>query len=349
LYQEIDTEKMFELRQTLPVVDVRSPGEFLQGHIPRAHNIFLFDNDQRAQVGTCYKRSGRAAAVLLGMELIGPQIAQKVRQAMDLDSSKIIVHCWRGGMRSSSMALFFHFAGLQCYVLKGGHKAYRAYIRQRFGLKAPLIVLGGMTGSGKTEYLRGLQSRGLQILDLEGLANHKGSAFGSIGQEGEQPSNEQFENNLAEEWRQLDFTKPIIVEDESKAIGKVGIPDPLFLQIRSSPVIKLEISREERIKRLVEEYTGSDLQSLKESTLKISERLGGLNTKMIIEAIETQNYTTATDLLLNYYDKTYDHGLSKRSHGVYPLALNEVRMDRRLDKIAAMIDDLFAEIETVGP
>ncbi|MEI8347025.1 MAG: tRNA 2-selenouridine(34) synthase MnmH [Pseudomonadota bacterium] len=346
MIKEIAPEEFLELRQHLPVIDVRSPGEFILGHIPNAHNVYLFNDEERAQVGTKYKQAGREPAVFLGLELIGPQIAAKILQAKNISNKELLIHCWRGGMRSQSMAWAFNLIGIDCHVLLGGYKAYRAHIRQSFEKKALIVILGGMTGTGKSEYLRALNERGFQALDLEKLANHKGSSFGAIGQ-AQQPSNEQFENDLFDHWQQVDFSCPLLIEDESQAIGKVGIPNPLYLQMRSAPVIKLEISREERIKRLVAEYATTELQSLKDAVYRIKDKLGGLSTKMAQDAIDAKDFSTATDLLLNYYDKTYEHGLSKRRSPVSPLLLNDVRTDKRLDRIADMIEDLFSD--TVGP
>jgi tRNA 2-selenouridine synthase len=222
-----------------------------------------------------------------------------------------MVHCWRGGMRSGSMAWLFETAGFKVYLLKGGYKAYRAYIRQQFTEKSKLIVLGGMTGSGKTEILHEMKKQGAQVLDLEGIAHHKGSVFGALGQNN-QPTNENFENLLAKVWLELDSDQPIWVEDESKSIGSVWINDALFQRMRQTVVIKMHIPKSERIKRLVNEYACFDPNVLAQLISKIEKRLGGQNVKLAYECLKIRDYATVADITLTYYDKAYRHGLEKR-------------------------------------
>lgn len=308
----LNPEEFLELGKTLPMIDVRTPAEFEEGHIPDALNIPIFTNEERALVGTKYKRASKDAAVLLGLELVGPKLAKFVKMAKKFAPQKeIMVHCWRGGMRSGSMAWLFETAGFKVYLLKGGYKAYRGYIRNQFAEKSELVVLGGMTGSGKTEVLLEMQKKGAQILDLEGVAHHKGSVFGALGQ-ADQPTNENFENELAKVWLELDPNKPIWVEDESKSIGSVWINDALFHRMRKTDVVKILIPKSERIKRLVEEYACFDSEILAQMISKIGKRLGGLNVKLAFESLEKGDYATVADITLSYYDKAYRHGLAKR-------------------------------------
>jgi len=185
----------------LPVIDVRSPGEYDHAHIPHAINIPLFDNEERAKVGTRYKQVGKDSAVLLGLELVGPKLADFVKKArrLNLTGQEVLVHCWRGGMRSGSFAWLLNTAGIKARTLEGGYKAYRSQVLAAFAEPARMIY-GGKTGSGKTEILHELAKQGEQVIDLEALANHKGSSYGAIGQE-PQPSSEQFENKLFAVWR----------------------------------------------------------------------------------------------------------------------------------------------------
>jgi tRNA 2-selenouridine synthase len=308
----LSPEEFLKLGKSLPMIDVRTPAEFEEGHIPDALNIPIFTNEERVLVGTKYKRASKDSAVLLGLELVGPKLANFVKQAKRFAPNKeIMVHCWRGGMRSGSMAWLFETAGFKVYLLKGGYKAYRGYIRKQFAEKSELVVLGGMTGSGKTEVLHEMQKQGAQVLDLEGVAHHKGSVFGSLGQT-DQPSNENFENELAKVWLDLDPNQPIWVEDESKSIGSVWINDALFHRMRQTDVVKILIPKSERIKRLVEEYACFDSEILAHMISKIGKRLGGLNVKLAEECLEKGDYATVADITLNYYDKAYRHGLSKR-------------------------------------
>jgi len=194
-----------------------------------------------------------------------------------------------------------------------------------------------MTGSGKTEILREIGNLGEQILDLEKIAHHKGSAFGALGQE-EQPTNEQFENNLFEDWKKLDLSKQIWLEDESQLIGKVRIPDPLFKQMRTTNVIKLELNKKKRVERLMKEYTGFDTKPLIDSITNIARRLGGLDTQKAIKAVEKGDFRTAIDIVLSYYDKTYTYGLEKRKdQTVLSLQLDEDNPKRSAEIVIAFM------------
>ena len=311
--EKLIIDKFLPLTDTLPLVDVRSPAEYEHAHIPGAVNIPLFDNEERKQVGIRYKLGGKENAVLLGLKYVGPKMVDFVKEAKKLaKDKKIMVHCWRGGMRSGSMAWLFETAGLKTYTLDGGYKAYRQYIRANFSIPVNMIILGGYTGSGKTAVLQELKKLGQQFLDVEGIAHHKGSVFGPLGQE-KQPSNEQFENNMADAWRKFDFLKLIWVEDESRHLGRCGIPDPLFKQMRESPVVKMIIPKEERIKRLVDEYGFFQEEELLEQLEKIRERLGGQFTNEAVKALHSGNLAKVADLTLRYYDKAYEYGISKRN------------------------------------
>ncbi len=308
----LEPKEFLELGKTIPMVDVRTSAEFENGHIPGASNLPIFTNDERAVVGTKYKRAGKDSAVLLGLELVGPKLARFVRMAKKISPQKeILIHCWRGGMRSGSMAWLFETAGFKVFLLKGGYKAYRSYIREQFAQKSKVLVLGGMTGSGKTEVLHEMQKQGAQVLDLEGVANHKGSVFGALGQE-DQPTNENFENELAKHWLDFDNDKPVWLEDESKSIGSVWINDALFDRMRTAEVVKMDLPKQERINRLVKEYACFDREVLAHMISKIEKRLGGLNVKKSYESLETNDFATVADITLSYYDKAYNHGLEKR-------------------------------------
>ena len=180
------------------------------GHIPGAVNIPLFDDQERAAVGTKYKKEGRLPAILEGLRQTGPVMASKLGQGLSAaKDGKLLVHCWRGGMRSEAMAWLFSLADLEVYILEGGYKSYRHHILEKLSEKRKMIILGGMTGSSKTHILRNLKSRGQQIIDLEQIANHKGSAFGALGQK-PQPSTEQFGNLLYDELAKLQNTLPFL-------------------------------------------------------------------------------------------------------------------------------------------
>ncbi len=203
LLKRIDISEFLDLRKTIPLIDVRSEKEFTQAHIPEALNIPIFNNEIREKVGISYKKNGRRAATLLGLKLIGNKFADFAQKAIKYSkSNKVLVYCWRGGMRSSSMAWLFDLVGLDVYLLEGGYKSYRRLAQEQFAKQCDYMIVGGMTGSGKTKILKELQAQNEQVVDLEGLANHKGSAFGMLG-EAAQPTTEQFENNLFEVLRKF--------------------------------------------------------------------------------------------------------------------------------------------------
>ncbi len=310
--------------QTQPILDVRSPGEYAHAHVPGAINMPLFDDAERAQVGTKYKQAGRDQAVLLGLEMVGPKLAGFVRQTRKLTppGKDVLVHCWRGGMRSGSMAWLLNTAGFRAETLEGGYKAYRNTVLESLAEPRNLLILGGKTGSGKTDVLKQLAAQGEQIIDLEGLAHHKGSSYGAIGQL-PQPTSEQFENLVYDQWRQLDPDQRIWLEDESRNVGSCYIAPPLWKQMRAAPVAFLDVPKQIRISRLVQEYTGIDHALLVEATQRIEKRLGGLALKQALAALAENDYATVADLTLVYYDKAYLHGLSQRDpHTVFPLPVH---------------------------
>ncbi len=299
--------------EALPVVDVRSPGEFAQGHIPGAVNIPLFSNEERAQVGTTYKQVSQEEALLLGLEFVGPKMADFVRESKVLaPENEILVHCWRGGMRSGSFGWLLETAGMKVSTLVGGYKAFRNEVLAGFMIPQNIIILGGKTGSGKTEILHQLRKLGEQVIDLEGLAHHKGSSYGAIGQL-PQPSSEHFENRIYNQWRRLDPSRRVWVEDESRTVGRCLIPQNVWTQMQNAPVVMVDMDKATRIERLVREYACYDIDLLHEATNRIQKRLGGQHHKAAIEALGQNDFATVADITLTYYDKAYQHGSGNRN------------------------------------
>ncbi len=313
--RKLSPDEFLRHRAQIPVVDVRSPGEFSCGHIPGAVNIPLFDDLQRAEVGTLYKKEGTEKAVLRGIDLAAPQMSAKLSLALELASGRqLLVHCWRGGMRSEAMAWLFSTGGIKAMVLEGGYKAYRNHILSDLTGSRKFIILGGLTGSGKTGILKHMMSAGVQVTDLENLASHRGSAFGALGQP-PQPSSEHFANLLYDDLEGKNDESRIWLEDESRNIGTVFLPDGFFGQMQSAPVVALMMSIETRMPRLLEEYTSFPADQIEASVLRISKRLGGDRTREALEALKRDDYRTAIRITLEYYDKSYNYGLSKRPAG----------------------------------
>ncbi|HEX8428992.1 tRNA 2-selenouridine(34) synthase MnmH [Hymenobacter sp.] len=298
--------------ENTPVLDVRAPIEYNQGHIPGALSFPLFSDEERARIGTTYKQTSQEKAVLLGLDLFGPKMSQMVKVASKLAPAKEVrVHCWRGGMRSGAVQWLLELAGFKVHLLNKGYKEYRQWVLTQFTTPRPLLVLGGLTGSGKTDVLHELARLHEPVADLEGLASHKGSAFGSIGLP-PQPTQEQFENDLAATLAQLSVEAPVWVEDESRTIGGIHVPPPLFRQMSEAPLVVLEIPRMVRVRKLAEEYGREDPGALATSILRIRKRLGGLATKEALSAIAEDDMEKMVSLVLDYYDKTYNHGLEGR-------------------------------------
>lgn len=313
MIQTLNIVAFLKLSDNIPVIDVRTPLEFDHAHITGAHNLPIFSNEERVKVGTTYKQRSREEAILLGFDLTGPKWSGFIQQALTIaPDKKILIHCWRGGMRSGAMAWALNLYGFEVYLLEGGYKKYRNWVLEKFSENYPIIILGGMTGSGKTQTLVKLKELNQQVIDLEDLAQHQGSSYGSMGYL-KQPSQEHFENLLASQLIKIDKTKPIWLEDESLSIGKCFIPNSIFYLMRESPLLKLEVPFQERVDFLVEEYGKLNKEFLIESTVRIGKRLGPEQTRDAIAAINEDRMEVFIKLVLVYYDKTYSNGQGKRS------------------------------------
>lgn len=321
------------LGQRGTIIDVRSPSEFKQGHLPHSHSLPLFDDDERALIGTAYKRKSRIEAIDLGLSILAEKIEVWINRAELLDSKQINVLCWRGGMRSGFAAQLLESCGYQSSTLIGGYKTFRRRVLATWnGLpstKIKLFVVGGLTGSGKTKILSALKKLGEQVLDLEDLAQHRGSAFGHIGLS-QQPTQEQFENQLADEWLKFDLTQPIWIEDESRLIGKCHLPSKLYEMMQQAPLFYLECSEEERLQNLLQLYGSASRETLINATQCLMRRLGTQLTSQIIELIQSGDLLNATKHLMIYYDKTYSHQLKKRTSPIHRFESPDEEEVRRL-------------------
>lgn len=311
MIENIDMSSFLQMKDSFPVVDVRSPIEFEKGHIPGSYNIPLFSNDERAAIGTLYKKEGQDEAVKLGESFANPKIDWYLTEVEKVaPKGPVIVTCFRGGLRSRRFSMLLDQNGIEVYRLEKGYKSFRRAAGKSFSLSREILLLGGRTGSGKTDVLKELKKAGEAVIDLEGLANHRGSAFGSIGL-GDQPTTEQFENNLFEKLRETAGHVPLWIEDESLNIGRVYLPKVFHVLMKSSPMIILDLPIELRVERLCRDYAQCGKEPLIEAVNRISKRLGGENSVQAIRAIEEGNLSYAATLTLRYYDKCYDYGLER--------------------------------------
>ena len=313
-------------RTSGPLLDARSPCEFNQGHWPGAINLPLFSDAERAEIGKTYKSQGRLKAILLGLKITSPKINQfnnflesfKVKHSpKDKDNesnSYLKIYCWRGGMRSASIGWLATQLKLKPLILIGGYKHYRRWVLNQFEKKWRIKLLGGKTGTGKTDLLLSIKQKGISTIDLEGLANHRGSSFGGLGLP-LQPRSEHFENLLAEnlEICRINSTEEIWMENESANLGCCRIPHELYKQMKQAPIIEINKTRKERINQLVKVYAKHNKEELKEATSRISRRLGPQRTAVALNAIEDGEWEQACEALLDYYDKCYEYELSKSS------------------------------------
>ena len=342
--EKIHIDPFLELAKQHPLLDVRSPGEFNHAHIPGAYSLPLFSDEERKIVGTAYKQESREQAIKIGLDFFGVKMKRMVEEVESVvknrkwgigaelqtkDSRLVLVHCWRGGMRSEAVAWLLNLYGFKVYTLMGGYKKFRNYVLDSFKLPYKFNILGGYTGSGKTELLKTLQEQGEKIVDLEGIANHKGSAFGRIGLP-PQPGQEMFENLLALELQNKsmvngelsnkdDSHSPLTIhystiwlEDESQRIGQVNIPPELWNTMRKSPLIFLDIPFEERLKHIIQEYGSLNLEEVTAAIGRISNKLGHLNAKTSILLLKEGKIAESFDILLKYYDKHYFKSLHNR-------------------------------------
>ena len=303
---------------TSPIIDVRSPSEYSKGHWPGAINIPLFTNSEREIIGKSYKKESRLKAIFNGLKITMPKTTKFLEIIMQATSKQVKgnkslrIYCWRGGMRSNSFAWLARTIGIKTYLLKGGYKNYRKWVLNQFESDLPIRLIGGKTGTGKTDLLNYINDKKIFVIDLEGIANHRGSSFGSLGMK-RQPSTQQFENILAESLDKFHASNAIEIwlEAESSNLGKCRIPNSLYKKMKKAPIIEIIKTKNERIENLVNVYSQNSQNELKEAVNRISKRLGPQRTKEALVAIETKDWSEACKAMLDYYDKCYEYELDK--------------------------------------
>ena len=332
---KVTIEQLIQQAEHTPVIDVRSPGEFAHAHFPNAINLPLLNNEERAIVGTTYKHEGNQTAVLKGYELVSHKFADYIKKALKIaPDKKINVYCWRGGLRSNIMAFLLHSAGFEVNLLQGGYKKYRNWVLETLEQPKQIKIVGGKTGSGKTYVLNELKALGEQVIDLEALAHHKGSAFGGIG-ELPQPSVEMFENKLAMQWNLLNPIKILWLENESRMIGTVRIPPKIFEAMRIATTYDIQISLGRRIKHIAEVYGKYDVKLLEECTRKLEKKLGNLRMQQAIDFLLAKDVNSWIFMLLEYYDSSYLFSKEKRNPNT--IITVDVKHDTSFKEIAQLL------------
>lgn len=329
LPSNVDVEHFLN-NATGPIFDVRSPCEYASGHIPGSYLLALFSDEERAIIGTIYKQKGHDAAVQAGLQVVGPKLGLMAAQARTIiqteKASSCRVTCFRGGMRSRSVQWLCELIGFPTVRLEGGYKVFRRFVLETFDRPFKFIVIGGPTGSGKTGFLSVLKEKGFQVLDLETIAKHRGSAFGLLPGV-VQPTTEQFENLLADQLRKMDQSLPIFVEDESLKIGACALPIGMYNQMDKSELIWLQVSVEERLQHILQSYGFLPCSWLVACTKKLEKRLGNERTQTIVDFIEQGSIKEAAKMLLEYYDHAYLHSRSRRGRPYRLLTPDEFRAE----------------------
>lgn len=292
------------------VIDVRTPLEFAEDHLPGAINVPILNNEERAEIGTIHKQIGPQQARLRGLELTCGRFAAMVHEITAHAAGRpVLVYCWRGGLRSLSMAILLESTGIPVVQLRGGYKAFRNQVIsyfENFTPPAPLIVIHGMTGTGKTTFINNLDRHAWTVIDLEGLAIHRGSAFGQVGLV-QGLSQKRFDTLLWDAIRNAPGDRPIVLEGESQRIGKISLPGRVYEVMASSCKIWCHASLDTRVKRLAQEYARTEYREEMEAALeRIKKKLGGQRHAELKEQLAKWDVEgLGRGLIEYYYDKLY--------------------------------------------
>jgi len=313
----VEVTREIEADNYSEIIDVRSPAEFKEDHIPGAINLPVLNDEERSRVGTIYKQVNPFQAKKLGAALVSANISRAIeKNLIDRDKDyQPLIYCWRGGQRSMSMATILSRIGWKTTILDGGYKTYRAGVRKAIEEKCSqldLMVISGLTGTGKTEILKQLYSRGEQVIDLEGLANHRGSLLGAEPDQ-PQPSQKYFESLLVQHISGFTPSKMTWIESESNKIGNIHCPESLWLKMKTAKTIEITADMNERIKYLLAQYP-----QLTESPELLKAKINPLNHhygKKQIQAwhkmIDHKQWNEfVSSILENHYDPSYQRSIS---------------------------------------
>lgn len=338
------------------IIDVRSPSEFAEDRLPGAINLPVLNDGERAEVGTIYKQESRFKARRIGAAYVARNVARHLETALGDRPSDFhpLIYCWRGGMRSNAMATIFSQVGWRCGVLEGGYKTWRravtAELRHSDGA-LPVILLDGQTGVAKSDILRAAEKEGVQILDLEALARHRGSVFGGYDND-PQPEQKYFETLIFDQLRQLDLTRPILVEAESNRIGRCEVPQRLWTAMRDAPRITLTAPLEARAEYLLTAYP--DITGDKAAALAAVERLKPFHSKETIAewsslAESAQWRALAAGLMRAHYDPAYERSRTRGRCGAPLASFNVDRLDSAtFERVAKEIASALLSLQLQG-
>ncbi|MBB6636985.1 tRNA 2-selenouridine(34) synthase MnmH [Cohnella thailandensis] len=319
MFQDITIDEWASLRQAkeMTTIDVRSPGEFEESTIPDSVNVPFFNNEERAEIGTLYKQVGVQAAKERGLEVISAKLPSLIREIGAIPGKKS-VFCWRGGMRSRTTATLLSLMDIHVYRLTGGYRAYRNWVLDNLAtmtIEPPAFVLNGLTGSGKTKVLNALASRGHAVLDLEGMAGHRGSIFGEIGRKAN--NQKMFDALLFEQLLRYRQAPSLLFEAEGKRIGRIVQPEVLIRKREEAKEIWLELPLEVRVSNLLEDYRPwAHKEQIMSAFRVIKSQIHTPIAAEIETCLRNEKYERAAELLLlYYYDPRYQHSSGQHATG----------------------------------
>ncbi|MCW3489850.1 tRNA 2-selenouridine(34) synthase MnmH [Dethiobacter alkaliphilus] len=348
----LTVEQFIKNREQYLLVDVRSPGEFSLAHIPGAVNIPLFSDEERALVGTTYWKEGTDRAKLVGLSLVGPRLPGMVEEMLESAAGRdIVLYCWRGGMRSGSVFSVMEALGYPAWQLVGGYKAFRRHVVRYLKsaeIKMPVFILNGLTGVGKTLVIKELQRKGAPTIDLERLANHRGSAFGGIGL-GKPRTQKDFEAHLFFALKEIETAPYVLLEGEGKKVGPVVLPDFLYSAMHHGEHILLEADLEIRVDRIIKEYHGIDesVEPLADAALMLQKKLGQKKCSALANQIRQGELRPAAMALCSeYYDQYYRDSQQNIGHYLAVVDVNDIQ--RGAAVILAVVTEYLQKGESSG-
>lgn len=341
----IELDRALEMRRTgALLVDVRTPAEFAEATIPGAVNVPIFSDEERVRIGTLYKQEGKGVARKLGIELVAPRIPallEQIETARCGHKGPVVVFCWRGGMRSLAMTSFLNLAGIHARQLVGGHKGFRSLVCSYFDTQhwPPIYVLRGLTGVGKTKVLQRLDEQSYPVIDLEGLANHRGSAFGALGLQ-PQPGQKKFEALLWDRLQQLESSAYLVTEGESLHIGRLMVPKKFHQAMQVQTSLWLTASLEFRTRIILDDYPALDglREQFERPICALKEKLGNQVVNQLLDLLHAGKWEKLVyELMVHYYDPLYLHTLPPQRVEIdlEPFTAGVQRVAAALDRMAA--------------